>query len=188
MQFCAEFLTIVVSWSKPYKTTYTSTFFEIYNKAWHAVLWALYDPLHTNAQNRSAWLRWVTLREKTRDKGEHSSTSKPNPFKYWRDCVPLCIVLRRFPIQEETKSRDTQCSTQKSTFHKHVWTDVIYVYALFSFQFFTNSHKIHGLLVKEHLWYRFVCCCMKKMTTIFHSKQNPLVTLHGSEKKREEHC
>lgn len=76
-------------------------------KAWHAVMWAPYDPLHTNAQNRSAQLRWVTLGEKTRDEGEQISTSTPNPFKCWRGGALLCSCLEQVSNTEETKSKDT---------------------------------------------------------------------------------
>lgn len=97
---------------------YTPTFCEIYNKAGHAVMWALYDPLHTNAQNRSRvhsldeshWERRREMRE-----SRAGSTSTPNPFKCWRDGALQCSRLEDVSYTEEAKSKDTQCSTQKNT-------------------------------------------------------------------------
>ena len=61
--------------------------------------------------------------EKTRDEGEQSGTSTPHPFKYWWDGAPLCCCLCEVSYTEETQSKDTRFSTQKSVLHKHVETD-----------------------------------------------------------------
>lgn len=99
-----------------------------------------HDPLHTNPQNRvhrddeSRWER--------RDEGERSSTPAPNPFKSQRDGAPLRRCLQEVSYTQETRSKDAQFSTQKTTFHKHVQMDAC---LFMHVSFFSITYFFHQL-------------------------------------------
>lgn len=64
--------------------------------------------------------------------------------RYCRDGALLRSFLEEVSYTENTKSRDTQFSTQKSTFYKHRQTDVVHLSActVFVFNFYKLSQNL----------------------------------------------
>lgn len=105
-------------------------------KAWPAVMWVLYDPLHTNAQNRSrVHILDESYWRRRRHEGKQSSTSPLNPFKYRRDAAPLHCWLKRLSYTEEHQRPTIQCTylrnmckqSQDHFFIRPVFTDFRFI-------------------------------------------------------------